>query len=64
MARLRAADEDGLVPADYALPDRGLRKDAPPAQWAEGRRETLPSAIRYARDARGARIDLPAFRRS
>ena len=42
MERLRAADEDGLDPADYALPDRGLRKDAPPAQWAEGRREALP----------------------
>ena len=34
MERLKAADEDGLDPADYALPDRGLRKDAPPAQWA------------------------------
>ena len=58
MERLRAADEDGLDPADYALPDRGLRKDAPPAQWAKSDVKLSLAAIRYARDARGARIDL------
>ena len=58
MERLRAADEDGLDPADYALPDRGLRKDAPPAQWAKADVKLSLAAIRYARDARGARIDL------
>ena len=58
MERLRSADEDGLDPADYALPDRGLRKDAPPAQWAKSDVKLSLAAIRYARDARGARIDL------
>ena len=58
MERLRAADEDGLDPADYALPDRGLRKDAPPAQWAKSDVKLSLAAIRYARDARGARVDL------
>ncbi len=58
MERLRSADEDGLDPADYALPDRGLRKDAPPAQWAKSDVKLSLAAIRYARDARGARVDL------
>ncbi|HEV2563715.1 MAG TPA: L,D-transpeptidase family protein [Microvirga sp.] len=58
MERLRAADEDGLDPADYSLPDRGLRKDAPPAQWARADVRLSLSVIRYARDARGGRIDL------
>ncbi|MFD0461334.1 hypothetical protein ACFQY9_05020 [Microvirga aerilata] len=30
MEQLKSADEDGLNPADYPLPDRGLRKEAPP----------------------------------
>ena len=60
MERLKAADEDGLDPADYPLPDRGLRKDAPPAQWAEADVKLSLAAIRYARDARGARIDPAA----
>lgn len=58
MERLKAADEDGLDPADYSLPDRGLRKDAPPAQWARADVKLSLSVIRYARDARGGRIDL------
>lgn len=57
MERLKAADEDGLDPADYSLPDRGLRKDATPAQWARADVKLSLSVIRYARDARGARID-------
>ncbi|WP_201835302.1 L,D-transpeptidase family protein [Microvirga zambiensis] len=59
MERLRAADDDGLDPADYPLPDRGLRKEASPAQWAKADVKLSLSVIRYARDARGARIDLP-----
>jgi murein L,D-transpeptidase YcbB/YkuD len=58
MERLKAADEDGLDPAAYPLPDRGLRKDATPAQWARADVKLSLSVIRYARDARGARIDL------
>jgi murein L,D-transpeptidase YcbB/YkuD len=57
-ARLRAADEDGLDPADYPLPDLKLRKGAAPAQWAEADLKLSASVIRYARDARGGRIDL------
>jgi murein L,D-transpeptidase YcbB/YkuD len=59
MERLKAADEDGLDPADYSLPDRKLRKEAPPAQWVQADVKLSLSVIRYARDARGARIDLP-----
>ena len=58
MERLKAADEDGLDPADYFLPDRGLRKNATPAQWAQADVKLSLSVIRYARDARGGRIDL------
>lgn len=57
-ARLKAADEDGLDPTAYPLPDLGLRKEAPPAQWAEADLKLSASVIRYARDARGGRIDL------
>ncbi|MBF9234775.1 L,D-transpeptidase family protein [Microvirga alba] len=56
-ARLKAADEDGLDPVDYPLPDLGLQKDAAPAKWAEADLKLSVSVIRYARDARGGRID-------
>lgn len=56
-ARLKDADEDGLVSADYPLPDFRLRKDAPPTQWAEADLKLSASVIRYARDARGGRIE-------
>ncbi|MBB4041090.1 murein L,D-transpeptidase YcbB/YkuD [Microvirga flocculans] len=59
MERLKAADEDGLDPTDYAFPEAGLRKEASPAQWARADVKLSLSVIRYARDARGARIDLP-----
>lgn len=55
--RLKAADEDGLVPADYPLPDFKMRKDSPPKQWAEADLKLSASVIRYARDARGGRIE-------
>ena len=58
VARLKASDEDGLVSADYPLPDPGLAKDAPPVQWAHADLRLTASAIRYARDARGGRIEL------
>jgi murein L,D-transpeptidase YcbB/YkuD len=58
MERLKAADEDGLDPADYVFHDMGLRKDAPPAQWARADVKLSLFVVRYARDARGARIDL------
>jgi len=57
IARLRAADEDGLDSTDYPLPDVKLRKDASPAQWAEADLKLSASVIRYARDARGGRIE-------
>ncbi len=55
--RLKAADEDGLVPADYPLPDFALRKDAPSRQWAEADLKLSAAVVRYARDARGGRIE-------
>lgn len=58
VARLKAANEDGLVSTDYTLPDPGLAKDAAPAQWAHADLRLSASAIRYARDARGGRIEL------
>ncbi|MCB5177269.1 L,D-transpeptidase family protein [Microvirga lenta] len=58
IGQIRAADEDGLDPADYPLPDPGLRRDAAPAQWAEADLKLSAAVIRYARDARGGRIDL------
>jgi murein L,D-transpeptidase YcbB/YkuD len=57
MGRLKAADEDGLDPADYPLPDRGLRKTSTPAQRAEADLKLSVSVFRYARDARGGRIE-------
>jgi murein L,D-transpeptidase YcbB/YkuD len=55
--RLKAADEDGLDPAAYPLPDLKLPKDASPAQWAEADLKLSASVFRYARDARGGRIE-------
>lgn len=57
IARLEAAGEDGLDPTDYPLPDLGLRKDAAPSRWAEADLKLSASAIRYARHARGGRIE-------
>jgi murein L,D-transpeptidase YcbB/YkuD len=55
--QLKAAAEDGLDPTSYPLPDLGLRKDAAPAKWAEADLKLSVSVLRYARDARGGRID-------
>ena len=57
MGRLKAAGEEGLDPADYPLPDGALNKASTPAQWAEADLKLSASVIRYARDARGGRID-------
>jgi L,D-transpeptidase YcbB len=57
MGRLKAAGEEGLDPADYPLPDTTLSKASSPAQWAEADLKLSVSIIRYARDARGGRID-------
>ncbi|MCG7394369.1 L,D-transpeptidase family protein [Microvirga sp. ACRRW] len=57
VARIKAADEDGLDPTDYPLPDLKLRKEASPAQWAEADLKFSAAVIRYARDARGGRIE-------
>ena len=57
VAQIRAADEDGLDPAAYPLPDMGLRKDAASARWAEADLKLSAAVIRYARDARGGRIE-------
>lgn len=54
---IRAATDDGLDPADYPLPDLALGKDSPPARWAEADLQLSAAVIRYARDARGGRIE-------
>lgn len=55
MQRLRAADEDGLDPADYPVPS--VAKESSPEAWADAEVMLSASAILYARDARGGRID-------
>lgn len=55
-ARLAAAREDGLDPADYAVPSPA--SGAAVADLAEAELGLSASAVLYARDARGARLDL------
>jgi murein L,D-transpeptidase YcbB/YkuD len=57
IGRLRAADEDGLDAADYPIPVPAASRAATPAEWAEAELKLSAAAIRYARDARGGRID-------
>ena len=54
---IKAAAEDGLNPTDYPLPDLALRKDSAPAQWAEADLKLSAAVVRYARDARGGRLE-------
>jgi murein L,D-transpeptidase YcbB/YkuD len=58
IARLKAADEDGLDPSDYQVPATAAARAATPADWAEADLKLSAAAVRYARDARGARVDL------
>src|SRR4051812_7264210 len=55
--RLKTADEDGLDPTDYPVPVLASTKGLTPADWAEAEIKLSTSAILYARDARGSRID-------
>jgi hypothetical protein len=55
--RLARADEDGLNPSDYPLPKISTDPDTAMSR-AEAEIMISASAIAYARDARGARIDL------
>ncbi|HEV2557158.1 MAG TPA: L,D-transpeptidase family protein [Microvirga sp.] len=57
VARLKAADEDGLDPDDYRIPVLGGRSAAGPADWAEAELKLSAAALLYARDARGGRIE-------
>src|SRR5918995_1421240 len=57
--RLTSADEDGLDPADYVLPAIAAARISTHKDWAEAELKLSAAAIAYARDARGARIDLP-----
>ncbi len=62
MHRLKAAAEDGLDPTDYRVPDVAARAPTP-EDWAETEIRLSAAAIRYARDARGARIEPPRISR-
>jgi murein L,D-transpeptidase YcbB/YkuD len=55
LATLRAAEEDGLDPADYGVVLPGRR--AAVEDWADAELRISSAALRYARDARGARIE-------
>jgi murein L,D-transpeptidase YcbB/YkuD len=55
--RLKAADEDGLDPTDYAIPALATVRTSTVEDWAEAELKLSAGAIRYARDARGGRID-------
>lgn len=55
MQRLRAADDDGLAPTDYPVPSAA--NGSSPETWADADLMLSASAILYARDARGGRID-------
>ena len=57
IGQIEAAAEDGLDPADYPLPDMALRKNARPEEWAAADLKLSAAVIRYARDARGGRIE-------
>lgn len=57
VAVLRNAASDGLDPADYPLPALQMGKDASPKAWFEADLKLSVAAIRYARDARGGRLD-------
>ncbi len=63
VARLERAADDGLAPEDYAAPDDtlGLTEALPAAELAEAELRLAASVIRYARDARGARVNPAAL---
>lgn len=58
IARLREADEDGMEQGDYAVPAVGVAHGGDtPVELSEAELRLAISAILYARDARGGRID-------
>lgn len=57
-ARLAAAAEDGLNPDDYPHPDFAPHRNAAPSLRARADLALSAAVFRYARDARGGRIDL------
>jgi murein L,D-transpeptidase YcbB/YkuD len=58
IARLEAADADALDPSDYAVPALGIPKGGDgPADLARAELTLAASALLYARDARGGRIE-------
>jgi murein L,D-transpeptidase YcbB/YkuD len=58
ISRLKDAGEDGLDPADYPIPGTAAARAPTPDDWAEADLKLSAAAVAYARDARGARIDL------
>ena len=61
IARLRAAGEDALDPSDYAVPALGVTARESISDLVEAELELSVSAVLYARDARGGRIDPRRF---
>lgn len=57
--RIQAAGEDALEPSHYALPPLGVVSRESMADLAKTEIALSVAAVLYARDARGARIDVP-----
>src|SRR3954468_4724311 len=57
IARLRMADQDALDPAAYPVPALSAANGDAPERLAEADLKLSVSAVLYARDARGARIE-------
>lgn len=55
--RLKAAPEDGLDAGEYPIPALGVTASESPADIAEAELKLAASAVLYARDARGGRLD-------
>ncbi len=60
VARLATAGEDGLEAGDYPVPSPSAAdKAASPADLAQADLALTAAVVRYVRDARGGRLDLP-----
>ncbi|TVR11324.1 MAG: murein L,D-transpeptidase [Salinarimonadaceae bacterium] len=62
--RIAAAGEDGLEPSHYRYPPLGIVARERPADLASAELAMSVAAVLYARDARGARIDVARLDRN
>jgi murein L,D-transpeptidase YcbB/YkuD len=57
IAALKAAEQEGLTPADYPIPPLEAKQAADATALAEAELKLSAAAVLYARDARGARVE-------